>query len=56
MYFHLYQDANQQWRWTLHARNMRKIAESGEGYHRKVDCLAAIELVQSTDPDTPIRE
>ncbi|MCP3475608.1 DUF1508 domain-containing protein [Bradyrhizobium sp. CCGUVB1N3] len=56
MYFYLYQDAGKQWRWTLHAGNERKIANSGEGYHNKVDCLAAIELVKSTDANTPVRE
>lgn len=56
MYFQLYRDERNEWRWTLHAGNQRKIAESGEGYHHKADCFAAIQLVKSTDRDTPIRE
>jgi uncharacterized protein YegP (UPF0339 family) len=36
-----------QWRWRLRASNNKIIAESGEGYHNKADCIAAIRLVQS---------
>ncbi|MCA1544702.1 MULTISPECIES: YegP family protein [Bradyrhizobium] len=55
MYFQIYRDTRDEWRWTLLAGNMRKIAESGEGYHNRADCLAVIELVKSTDRDTPVR-
>lgn len=27
------------WRWTLTARNGRKVADSGEAYRRRTDCL-----------------
>jgi uncharacterized protein len=56
MYFHVYRDqsAFRYWRWTLYAANGRKIANSGEGYHNKADCLDAIDLVASTD-GCPIR-
>ncbi len=56
MFFYLYKDAVQQWRWTLYAANNRKIANSGEGYHNKTDVIAAINLVRGTNGQTPIRE
>jgi uncharacterized protein YegP (UPF0339 family) len=33
-----YRDRQQKWRWRLKAGNGRKIATSGEGYSRKIDC------------------
>ncbi len=53
--FHLYKDANGEWRWTLYAANNRKIANSGEGYFNKADCLAAINLVKGSG-SAPIKE
>jgi uncharacterized protein YegP (UPF0339 family) len=55
MYYELYYEAYQGWRWTLFAANHRKIANSGEGYVNKSDCLAAIELVKRSK-DAPVRE
>ncbi|HEV2514258.1 MAG TPA: DUF1508 domain-containing protein [Devosia sp.] len=54
MYFNLYEDVNKHWRWTLYASNGRKIANSGEGYWNKADCLAAINLVKGSGP-APVR-
>lgn len=48
MYYYLYIDVNRHWRWTLYAANNRKIANSGEGYFNKVDCIAAINLVKNS--------
>jgi uncharacterized protein len=48
MAYHLYRDSAQQWRWYLLAVNNRKIANSGEGYHNKADCVAAIALVKGS--------
>lgn len=56
MYFYLYVDAQNYWRWTLYAANNRKIANSGEGYWNKVDCISAINLVKGTNSSTPVRE
>jgi uncharacterized protein YegP (UPF0339 family) len=56
MYFVKYKDAGGQWRWTLHAANNRKIADSGESYHNEADCDSAIELVRSTNASTPVRK
>ncbi|MBM4170101.1 MAG: DUF1508 domain-containing protein [Ignavibacteria bacterium] len=47
MTFFLYRDAQGYWRWTLKASNGRIIADSGEGYWNKQDCLNAIGLVKS---------
>jgi uncharacterized protein len=55
MYFHLYVDVNRQYRWTLYAANNRKIANAGEGYHNRIDCIAAINLVKGSG-SAPIRE
>lgn len=55
MAYYIYKDAVGQWRWFLMAGNNRKIANSGEGYHNKQDCLAAIGLVQNSE-SAPIYE
>lgn len=47
MRFHVYADTGGYWRWRLLAANNRTIADSGEGYYNKQDCLSAIELVKS---------
>ena len=43
MYFVVYRDAAKQWRVDALAANNKKIADSGEGYINKADCLAAID-------------
>lgn len=48
MAYHVYVDANRQWRWRLVAANNRTIANAGEGYHNKADCLSAINLVKGS--------
>jgi uncharacterized protein YegP (UPF0339 family) len=47
MRFNIYKDRQGYWRWQLLAANNRVIADSGEGYFNKQDCLHGIELVQS---------
>lgn len=47
--------AGLQWRWTLFAANNKRIADSGEGYHNKNDCLHAIGLVKVSS-QAPFRE
>ena len=56
MYFELYRDRADEWRWTLIASNGNKIACSGEGYVRKVDAAHGIDLIKSTTPATEVRE
>jgi uncharacterized protein YegP (UPF0339 family) len=51
----VYQDASEEWRWQLRAGNSRIIADSGEGYHNKQDCLHAIALVKGSQ-DAPVKE
>jgi uncharacterized protein len=46
MVFQVYKDAQQKWRWRLKAANGNILADSGEGYSSKADCLAGIESVK----------
>ena len=55
MYFLMYKDTASYWRWTLYASNYKKIANSGEGYWNKTDCLAAITLVKGSG-SVPVKE
>ena len=55
MYYKLYKDRINQWRWTLYAANHRKIADSGEGYFNKIDAVGAINLVKGSAP-APVHE
>lgn len=48
MAYYIYRDSNNHWRWYLLAGNNRKIANSGEGYYNKQDCLDAIGLVKGS--------
>jgi uncharacterized protein YegP (UPF0339 family) len=52
-YWFVFQDANGQWRWNFRAPNHRKIASSGEAYHNKADCEAAIDLIRTHGPGAP---
>lgn len=54
MYFTKYQDKRKEWRWNLKTANGNIIADSGEGYAKEEDCDRGIELVKSTDDDTPV--
>ena len=47
MNFYIYTDKQGYWRWYLSAANNKKVADSGEGYNNKNDCLHGIELVKS---------
>jgi uncharacterized protein YegP (UPF0339 family) len=51
----VYKDASGEWRWQLRAANNRIIADSGEGYRNKQDCLHAIALVKDSK-DIPVKE
>jgi uncharacterized protein YegP (UPF0339 family) len=48
MTYFVRRDAANQWRWRLRSANRRIIAESGEAYINKADCLAAIDLVKGS--------
>ena len=51
----VFQDVSGEWRWQLRAGNRRIIADSGEGYRDKQDCLHAIALVKDSK-DAPVKE
>ena len=36
---HIYKDAAGEWRWTRTAANGDIVADSAEGYARKIDCV-----------------
>lgn len=55
MVYYMYKDTNNHWRWRLRAGNNRIIANSGEGYFNKADCLAAINLVKGSS-SAPVYE
>ena len=48
MRYVLYIDIGGYWRWRLVADDNRTLADSGNGYLDKADCLAAIELVKKS--------
>ena len=48
MKYHVYKDANNEWRWRLKAANGNILADSGEGYSAKADCLAGITAVKGS--------
>lgn len=54
--FQVYQDKADEWRWRLRANNYETIADSGEGYKEKSDCLHGIELVKELAPNAPVIE
>jgi uncharacterized protein len=55
MRYVVYKDHAGQWRWTLFSANNRKIADSGESYYNKQDCLSAINLVKGSS-NAPVYE
>jgi len=55
MYFQVYQDNSNEWRWRLRAPNHYIIAVSSEGYVNRDDCLHAIGLVKGSH-SAPIYE
>lgn len=56
MTFELYRDAAGEWRWRLVAENGEPIADSGEGYKRKSDCLEAIALIREEVAEAEVLE
>ncbi len=54
MRFDIYLDNVKEWRWRLKAGNNQIIATSGEGYKNRTDCEHGVNLVKSTDDDTPV--
>lgn len=44
--FRIYKDSRNQFRWRLLARNRKVIADSGESYKEKRNCMKAINLIR----------
>lgn len=40
----VYQDGKSEWRWRVVAGNGKVVADSGEGYQRKGDCLTGAKI------------
>jgi uncharacterized protein YegP (UPF0339 family) len=55
MYYQIFKDTQNHWRWHLKAANNRIIASSGESYWNKADCLSAIALVKQSG-NAPVYE
>ena len=53
MAYYVFQDRAGYWRWHLKAANGKIIADSGEGYVNKSDCLHGITLVKQAY-DAPV--
>jgi uncharacterized protein YegP (UPF0339 family) len=51
MNFEVYKDASGKWRWRLRAINNKIVADSGESYHNRLDCLGAIRIIKAEAPD-----
>lgn len=47
MHFYVYKDKKGEWRWKLRAKNGKIIADSGEGYKRRRDCVNGAQLLMS---------
>ena len=48
MYYKVYPDVAGYWRWRFYAANGRILADSGEGYVNRQDCLYGIDLVRGS--------
>lgn len=55
MEYRIFRDLNYQWRWRLVAANGKILANCGEGYHNKSDCLHDIGLVKLST-GAPVKE
>ena len=54
--FQVFKDAAGEFRWRLRADNNEIIADSGEGYVDKSDCLHGIDLVKKLASDAEIED
>ena len=55
MTYEMYRDGIGQWRWRLKATNGNVLADSGEGYSRRIDCEHGITAVKGSN-SAPIVE
>jgi uncharacterized protein YegP (UPF0339 family) len=56
MTFEVFRNRKKEWRWRLRAANGRIVANSGESYRRRIDCMDGINLVRGTSQQTPIQD
>lgn len=54
--FQIFKDQAGEYRWRLRADNNEIIADSGEGYINKSDCMHGIELVKQQAPNAEIED
>lgn len=54
LYFYVYQDERQEWRWRFTGSNSKIIATSSESYHNLVDCEHAIDLLKQNAANAAI--
>ena len=47
----VFKDKTGEWRWNMVAPNGNKLACSGEGYKRRIDCLTSLCLVLDVQPE-----
>ncbi|QDT72744.1 YegP family protein [Lacipirellula limnantheis] len=55
MVYQVYADGVGEWRWRLKADNGNVLADSGEGYAKKIDCYAGINKVKASS-DAKVEE
>jgi uncharacterized protein len=53
--FHVYEDSKGEWRWNLKSVNGRIVADSGQGYRDRADCLRGIDIVRAS-AGAPVEE
>jgi uncharacterized protein YegP (UPF0339 family) len=58
VHFELYpvrRKSGREWRWRLRAKNGKIVAEGGESFVNRSDCIASIQIVMRVDDETPIQ-
>jgi uncharacterized protein YegP (UPF0339 family) len=53
--YSIYKDAAGQYRWRYRAGNGKMIADSGEGYYNKADCINGINIMKASR-DVPVED
>ena len=56
MHFEIDTNAQGQWIWRLKAGNGKIVADSAESYTNRAACEHGINLVKSTDKNTPVQD
>lgn len=54
MYFIIYKDNRNEWRWKFRAANHEDIAVSSEGYARRESAIHSINLVKTGSPTAKV--